>query len=107
MRAKPADLVDACWTSEGRKIAEPAVYGKASECNTLFPPGSAPRLQAGAPLADDVWKCALKPIDANDYKVAFTDAEKARLKAIFPAGVCDWSKPGLHEKPLKGTWQRY
>ncbi len=44
VRTKPADLVDACWTSEGQKIVEPAVYGKTSECNTLFPPGSAPRL---------------------------------------------------------------
>ncbi len=107
VRAKPADLVDACWTNEGQKIAEPAVYGQAGKCNSLFPPGSAPRLQAGAPLADDVWKCALKPIDAKDYKVAFTDAEKTRLQAIFPSGVCDWTRPGLHEKPLKGTWQRY
>ena len=90
---KPADLVDACWTQDGRKIAEPAVFGKASECNSLFPPHSAPRLEAGAPLADDIWKCQLKPIDWKDYKVTFTDAEKARLKQIFADGVCDWTKP--------------
>jgi hypothetical protein len=107
IRAKPADLMDACWTADGRKIAEPAVYGQDSECNRLYPPHSAPRLVAGAPLADDVWKCQLKPIDWKDYTVTFTDAEKARLQKIFPTGVCDWARPGVNTVPLKGVWQRY
>ncbi len=107
VRAKPADLVDACWTKEGEKIADPAVYGRDSACNKLYPPHSAPRLVAGAPLNDDIWKCQLKPIDSSDYTVTFTDAEKARLRKIFPAGVCDWTKPSQFERPLKGTWQRY
>jgi hypothetical protein len=107
VRNKPADLVDACWTDDGRKIADPAVFGKDSECNRLYPPHSAPRLEAGAPLADDVWKCQLKPIDWKDYRVIFTDAEKARLRKIFAGGVCDWSKPSVGMAAYKGTWQRY
>jgi hypothetical protein len=107
IRAKPADLVDACWTADGTKIAEPAVYGVDSQCNRLYPPHSAPRLEAGAPLADDIWKCQLKPIDRNDYKVTFTPDEQARLKKIFPEGVCDWSRPSVAAAALKGTWQRY
>lgn len=107
VRAKPADLTDACWTSDGRRISEKADYGANSECNTLYPPHSAPRLVAGAPLADDIWKCALKPIDWKDYSVTLNDAEKAKLQKIFPTGVCDWSKPSVGFKPLKGTWQRY
>jgi hypothetical protein len=107
VRAKPADLVDACWTTDGRKIAEPAVYGQDSECNRLYPPHSAPRLAAGAPLADDIWKCQLKPIDWKEYRVTFSDAEKARLQTMFPGGVCDWSKPSAGAAALKGTWQRY
>jgi hypothetical protein len=107
VRAKPADLVDACWDKDGKRIADPAVYGKASPCNELFPPHSAPRLVAGAPLQDDIWKCQLKPVDYKDYKVAFTDAEKARMKQIFASGVCDWAKPSQYQTPLKGTWQRY
>jgi hypothetical protein len=106
-RNKPADLVDACWTQDGRKIAEPAVFGKDSECNRLYSPHSAPRLEAGAPLADDIWKCQLKPIDWNDYRVKFTDAEKARLQRIFADGVCDWTKPSVGSAAYKGTWQRY
>jgi hypothetical protein len=107
VRAKSADLVDACWTEDGRKIAEPAVYGADTACNRLYPPHSAPRLEAGAPLADDIWKCQLKPIDWRDYKVAFSDAQKARLQAIFPGGVCDWSRPGVGETGLKRTWPKY
>jgi hypothetical protein len=107
VRNKPADLVDACWTQDGRKIAEPAVFGKDSECNRLYPPHSAPRLEAGAPLADDIWKCQLKAIDWKDYKVTFSDAEKARLQKIFADGVCDWSKPSIGAAAYKGTWQRY
>jgi hypothetical protein len=42
-----------------------------------------------------------------DYKVSFSDAQKSRLKAIFPEGVCDWSKPGVSQVPIKGTYQRY
>jgi Tannase-like family of unknown function (DUF6351) len=39
----------------------------------------------------------LKPIDVNDYDVIFTAAELTRLSAIFPDGVCDWSKPGVNQ----------
>jgi len=28
----------------------------------------------------------------------------AKLRAVFAAGVCDYSKPGLQEQPLAGTW---
>lgn len=104
---RPADLTDGCYTAEGRFIAERAVYGQDTECNRLYPPHSAPRLEAGGPLADDIWKCQLKPIDWNDYKVAFTDAEKARLQKIFPGGVCDWSKPSVGYRFFAGVWQRY
>ena len=39
-------------------------------------------------------KCTLKPVAAADYSVAFSPAELTRLQAIFPNGVCDWSKNG-------------
>ena len=49
-------------------------------------------------------KCQLKPIEALDYKVTFTSAELARLNAIFPNGVCDWSKPGMNQSLPDGPW---
>jgi hypothetical protein len=59
---------------------------------------------AGAGVAADIVKCRLKPIDPRDYGVRFTAAETARLRAIFPAGVCDWAKPGVGQQPPAGTW---
>jgi len=106
---KPADVVDACWTTAGVKIVAPQVLFDptgTNQCNTLFPRGVPPEYVAGAPIQLDVIKCQLKPIDAADYKVPFTAAQKARLAAIFPTGVCDWSKKGV--KQVKGkTWASY
>jgi len=62
---------------------------------------------AGAPLSNDVLKCQLKKINYADYKATFTDAQKKRLAAIFSTGVCDFSKPGVEQAPLKGTYRRY
>ena len=56
--------------------------------------------QDGRKLAADVLKCQLKPIDAKDYAVTFSADERARLSAIFPGGVCDWSKPGVNQTPV-------
>jgi hypothetical protein len=48
-------------------------------------------------------KCALKPVDYDDYRVEFTAEEKQRLEAIFPQGVCDWSQPGQSQSS-NSTW---
>ncbi|MBC5784828.1 hypothetical protein H8N03_17895 [Ramlibacter sp. USB13] len=101
--ARPADLKDACWVGTTKTEEVQTAFG-ASTCNTSFPSGRTPRMVAGGPLADDVVKCQLKPVDAADYTVAFTPAEWTRLQAAFPAGVCDWSKPGVGQQPLAGTW---
>jgi hypothetical protein len=61
---------------------------------------SNPRKEAGGPLAANILKCQLKPVDGKDYKVALSDAERARLNTIFPSGVCDWSKPGVSQTPV-------
>ncbi|HET9705960.1 MAG TPA: DUF6351 family protein [Vicinamibacterales bacterium] len=107
VKHKPAEAVDTCWDASGTKIVEPASVDAPNKCNAIFPVHSEPRLVAGAPLTNDIMKCQLKPVSAADYKVAFTDAQTSRLKAIFPAGVCDWSKPGVNQVPIKGTYQRY
>ena len=106
-RHKPAEAVDACWDAEGKKIVEKASFDGKGKCNTLYPTHSEPRMVAGAPLTNDVIKCQVKPINFADYKVTFTDAQKARMNAIFPTGVCDYSKPGVGQGPIKGTYQRY
>ncbi|MGH9754674.1 MAG: DUF6351 family protein [Blastocatellia bacterium] len=107
VRHKPAEAVDACWDAEGKKIVEKAGFDGKGKCNALYPVHSEPRMVAGAPLTNDIVKCQLKPINFADYKTTFTDAQKARMKAVFPAGVCDYSKPGVGQGPIKGTYQRY
>lgn len=108
LRAKPADLTDACWTRDAnpQRIAEPQVHG-AGRCNQLFPSASFPREVAGASIASDVVKCELKPIDPSDFKKPLSADETNRLKRIFPNGVCDWSKPGVGREPLAGTWLKF
>jgi hypothetical protein len=107
-RAKPAELVDACWTRDDnpQKIAEPAQFG-AGQCDALYPANSFPRGVAGSPVAADIVKCQLKPVNADDYTVRFTGDELTRLRKIFPDGVCDWSKPGVEQRAPAGSWQRF
>ena len=108
-RARPADVVDACWTRETTpvKIAEHQTRDASSRCEQIYPSASFPREVAGGPVANDVIKCQLKPIDPAEYAVAFTADEMTRLRAIFPDGVCDWSKPGVEQQRLSGTWLRF
>jgi hypothetical protein len=104
--AKPSDLVDACFTNQGTvKIAQLQVYQAATTCNQLYPAFSIPRLVAGEPLENNVIKCQLRPVNPAEYKVSFTTTEVAQLKAIFPQGVCDYSMPGVGQRPTEGTWQ--
>src|SRR5262249_16088459 len=91
-RAKPAGLVDACWTKDGQKITEKQEYGK-GQCNDLYPVHSFPRYVAGQSITNDIIKCQLRPISASDYKTPLSADQMTRLKKIFPSGVCDWSKP--------------
>jgi hypothetical protein len=104
---KPSSLQDTCWDSSGVAHEETFTLTGPSVCNTLFPINSTVRIQAGGPVAGDILACELKHIDFRDYAVAFTQAQKARLNAIFSDGVCDWSRPGVKERPIKGVWLDY
>ena len=98
---RPDDLVDACYPSVGARITD------MDRCASLFPIAADARIVAGAPMADDVLKCALKPVDATDYAVSLSAAQFGALRRIFPDGVCDWSQPGVGQVPLAGTWAFY
>lgn len=105
VRAKPGDLSDMCLKpgSDTDKIVE-TVSATAGQCNTLYPVWPSPRMVAGGALASDIIKCQLKPIDPGEYKVTLTVDEKTRLAAIFTTGVCDWTKAGVEQQKLSGTW---
>jgi hypothetical protein len=98
VKNKPADLVDGCTdkSTPSQFIAEKQVLGTSgTQCNILWPSGRFPRMEAGVSLASNNLKCQLKPVDLNDYKVAFNAADLSRLRSVFPSGVCDFTKPGV------------
>jgi hypothetical protein len=107
VKDKPAEAKDAYFDAAGAKHVEKATWDGPGGYNTMYPNHSEPRIQAGAPIANDVLKCQLKPVTMADYKVKFSAGQAAKLKAIFPTGVCDFSKKGVGQVPLKGTYQRY
>lgn len=106
MANRPEDLTDACVLSRGQRISEPADPSNSGQCGRLMPAYADPRLVAGEPLTEDVLKCQLKPLQLSGYP-KMSGAQIARLKAVFPSGVCDYSKPGVGSKKLKATWLSY
>jgi len=92
LRNKPVEAVDACWIA-GKKVTDMNL------CRAAFPYFGDPRIAAGGPLADNILKCQLEPVDRGDYKVDFTNDQWERLKRIFATGVCDYSKPGVGQQP--------
>ena len=107
VRAKPADLVDACWDTRAAppvKVNQPQAWENSGVCHELYRAFLTSRHVAGAPLANNIVKCQLKPINWTDYGVTFTAGEQSRLQEIFADGVCDWSRPGIYQEPLQGTW---
>lgn len=107
VRNKPADAVDAYWTPDGKRVNEAASWDPGTSWNKTYPVHSEPRLIAGAPVANDVMKCQLKPVNFADYKVKFSKAQQSRMKKIFPGGVCDWSKDSVGYSFIKGAYQKY
>jgi hypothetical protein len=97
---KPAVAVDTCLIA-GQQVTDTAV------CNATFPNYADPRQVAGGALTNMVEKCQLRPVTASDYSpVVPTAQELAQIQAIFPNGVCDFSKPGVGQQPTV-PWQQW
>ncbi|MCD4524343.1 DUF6351 family protein [Nocardioides sp. cx-173] len=107
---KPADLTDRCTNVPG--VGE--VPGAGDEVDCVLPESlqlrlSTPREMAGDDVHNDRLSCRLTPLERSAYGfllVPLTDAEWARLQAVFPRGVCDYSRPGLGSQPAQ-TWLAY
>jgi hypothetical protein len=101
---RPADVHDVCFNNNGATAANVDASQEIplnSPACTVGPVAIAmrsPRIIAGGPLAENVFKCQLKPLNTldADYNGAFFNAgQQARLAAVFPNGVCDWTRPGV------------
>ena len=70
----------------------------AGTCTQMFQLYRTSRIVAGAPIEGGIYNCSRKPVDtavADGTYAPWTPIadEIAELKAIFPEGVCDYSKP--------------
>ena len=110
VKSKPRAGVEGCFdrATPPAFIAEPLVFSRrpVSKCSELYPVYSNVRHEAGGPLAANILKCQLRPVEARDYPASMSAADLARLKTIFPNGVCDWSKPGVNQVPVS-TWSSF
>ncbi|TDW21952.1 DUF6351 family protein [Kribbella kalugense] len=100
---KPADLSDGCFLSPTQRIQEKLVYPPAGKCGAAYPVAANPRIAAGSDVGMTTLKCALKPLDFS----GFSAADRVKLRQAFPSGVCDYSKPGIGQRPPAGIWLNY
>ncbi|HEY1076524.1 MAG TPA: DUF6351 family protein [Fontimonas sp.] len=99
---KPADIGDACYSGVGVKLSD-------GLCPDLVVPVyGTPRTAAGDAITTDANKCQLKPLSRDDDYglIPFSDAQWAEMEALFPDGVCDFSKPAVSHQPTI-AWQTY
>jgi hypothetical protein len=106
---RPADVRDGCYAA----AAATTIADLGSELSLSDPScpaattllAKSPRVVADGPLGEDIFKCQLKPLSATsaDYGGAvFSAGQVTRLQAVFPDGVCDWTKPGVGQT---SQWQ--
>ncbi|MDM0084874.1 DUF6351 family protein [Variovorax sp. J31P179] len=104
-RNRPAAAVDSCFDVNGNLLfSGPDVWDGILDdkpkgaCTQAFPLFGTSRIVAGAPFEGGVYKCALKSVDTALADGTYgpwipDDASVAKLKQIFPQGVCDYSRP--------------
>jgi hypothetical protein len=96
---KPAEAFDYCYLSTDTAFATKVTNFAACDADPILQFRSSPRQVAGGPLAENVLKCQLKPLDFAEYPAAtFTPGQWGRLQAVFKDGVCDWSRPGVEQR---------
>ncbi|HWM12222.1 MAG TPA: DUF6351 family protein [Solirubrobacteraceae bacterium] len=110
---RPAEATDRCFSAAGEEIgrgsrAWAGILDSRSDgpCTEAFPLHSTSRIVAGGPLRGGVYKCAVQPVGKAIARGLYgswrpSAAERDRLEAIFPTGVCDYRKPDVG-RPSRG-----
>jgi hypothetical protein len=97
--AKPAGAFDLCYLSGDNTFSTKVTDMAQCDADPRLASHASPRQVAGGALAENILKCQLKPLDVADYAPAtLSEAQLARLHAVFADGVCDWSKPGVGQQ---------
>ena len=102
---KPPRATDRCFDEKGTEIARGAEVWNgiidskpAGACTQKFKIFSTSRRVAGGPFEQSLFKCQLQAVTDAIQKGLYgawtpSAQETAMLQAIFPQGVCDYSKP--------------
>jgi Tannase-like family of unknown function (DUF6351) len=104
---RPASLSDGCYLSATDLFHQTLTDPASGQCAALYPVGSNPRMVAGESLTMTALKCDLRPLSFRDYPVTFTAAEQQELRQAFPAGVCDYARPGVGFREPIAPWLSY
>jgi hypothetical protein len=107
IKNKSAKLMDGYWAENGKFVSDPASLDPNTPTNKLYPFGGDTIIAAGSPIEEEATACTLKAAQKSEYKVTFTDEEWARLNKIFKDGVCDYTKPGIHQDIKSTPWLSY
>ncbi|HEX8804795.1 MAG TPA: DUF6351 family protein [Acidimicrobiales bacterium] len=104
-RTKPASAESRCVLPGGDELVGPDANTDPA-CEEAYPVSEDPRMAAGGPRSGATLKCALMPLDeaADQFEVDLSRSQLDRLAAVFPSGVCDWSRPGEGYGPPTATW---
>ena len=102
---KPELAVDSCFDHKGKLLysGEEVWNGIIDDqplgaCADMFPTYTTSRMEAGGPIEGSIFKCTLKPLstalsDGTYGSWSPSPEQVARLEAIHPNGVCDYSQP--------------
>ena len=97
--AKPAAAVDFCYLTGDIAFATKVIDQATCDADPRLMKHASPHQVAGGPLTENILKCQLKPLVFSDYPgVDLQRGQQARLQAVFPNGVCDWTKPGVGQQ---------
>jgi hypothetical protein len=93
--SRPASASDRCTLPFGVGVSD------LTPCKVLV--DTSPRIASGAPPSDDVIKCTLKPLAASDFP-QLSAAQVDTLRKALPAGVCNWTAPGVGDTARSRPW---
>jgi len=96
---KPATAFDFCYLSTDTTFSTKVTDQATCDADVRLVPRKSPRQVAGGPRLENMLKCQLRPLAAADYAPAtLTTPQLARLNAVFPTGVCDYTQPGVGQQ---------
>lgn len=96
---KPASAFDFCYLTSDTTFSNKITNFATCDADVRLVARSSPRQVAGGARTENILKCQLKPLATGDYAPAtVTASQLARLQAVFPTGVCDFSLPGVGQQ---------